>query len=194
MASLLQVLPDDLSHGRFSFSGRAGVDRDASRLHRGALFRPPQVQVGGRRVRAAREVGGADVLHLRAAFLSVLLTLHLRLVEAMVLGPAGDLADLLGGQEAAAVLRADGAVEGLGSRVEEPLHQLTLLLTVEELRRELVHRQEHCILVQALLLGVRHDRRPACPRDTVQNSPTTDSCCLAARLTPDSSPVALLPS
>lgn len=151
-AGLLQVPSDDLSDRRVPFGWRVGVDRSTSLYRPGVFLRPAQLQVRGWNVRVWREIGGTEVLRRRAA-----LRLHGWRLEAVVLSPAADLTDLFGGQEAASKLRADGAVEGLGPRAQEPLHSPALLLTVEELWRGLADRQKDHILVQALLSGVGHD-------------------------------------
>lgn len=136
------MLSDDLSDGRVPLGWGIGVDGGAPRYRPGVLLRPAQLQIRCGNIRVWGEVGGTEVLRRRAA-----LRLQRWGLEAVVLSPATDLPDLLGGQEAAGKLGADGAVEGLGPRAQEPLHGPALLLAVEELWRGLADRQKDHILV-----------------------------------------------
>lgn len=141
-AGLLQVLSDDLSDRRLPLGWRVGVDCGTSLYWPGVFLRPAQLQVWCWKVRVWGEIGGTEVLHRRAS-----LRLHRWRFEAVVLSPAADLSDLFGGQEGARMVHADGAVEGLGPRAQEPLHSPALLLAVEELWRGLADRQKDHILV-----------------------------------------------
>lgn len=147
LIGLLQVPSDDLSDRGFSLSWRTGVDCNVSQWHPRAFFRPAQLQARGWCVREGREIGGREVPHHRIVVFSILMLLHLYLTTAIVLSPAAHLADLYRGKEAARAVRADGAVEGLRTEIQESLHSLALPLRVKELWGSLNHRQEHCIFI-----------------------------------------------
>lgn len=151
-AGLLQVPSDDLSDRRVPLGGGVGVDCNISLHWPGVFLRPAQLQVRCWNVRVWGKIGGTEVLQ-RCA---VLHRLWWRF-EAVVLSPAADLTHLFRRQEAAWKLCADGAVEGLRPRAQEPLHSPALLLAVDELWRGLADRQKDYILIQALLSGVWHD-------------------------------------
>lgn len=149
-AGLLQVPSDDLSDRRVPLGGGVGVDCNISLHWPGVFLRPAQLQVRCWNVRVWGKIGGTEVLQRCAV-------LHRLWFEAVVLSPAADLTHLFRRQEAAWKLCADGAVEGLRPRAQEPLHSPALLLAVDELWRGLADRQKDYILIQALLSGVWHD-------------------------------------
>ena len=88
LLGLLQMSSDDLPDRWVPLGWGTGVDCDASLLHPAGVDGPAQLQVRGRCVRVAREVGGAEFLHPCAAFHSIL-HLELRRIKTVTLSPAG---------------------------------------------------------------------------------------------------------
>lgn len=79
-----------------------------------------------------------------------------------VMGPAGDLIDLLRGQEWPQAFHTHTGVECPLASMQKTFESISLPLTVVELWAGLGHRQEYNILIQALLVRVRHSCGQIC--------------------------------
>lgn len=145
---------------------RVGVDVNLSHVHPDGPFRPSQFQAWCWNVRLCGKIMSREVLPIRTDLHLAISILHSRIALMIVLSPFGDLVHLTGGQERFDLFMVEFGVERLTTGAHQAFHTITLLLAVQEVWTRLCQRSEDDVLIEALLLRVRHDWRWRYPSST----------------------------